>query len=72
MISIDIDDSKGKIYTVQDCENGKTHVLSEESLLMHIIHLEGWGYDKNWNISEFYVLISYLAIITACLRRNLC
>ena len=33
MISIGIDDSKGKIYTVQDCENGKTHVLS--NCLLH-------------------------------------
>ena len=29
MIRIDTDDSKGKIYTVQDCENGKTLVLSK-------------------------------------------
>ena len=29
VISIDIDDSNGKIYTVEDCETGKTHVLSK-------------------------------------------
>ena len=27
VISIDIDDSNGKIYTVQDCENGRTHAM---------------------------------------------
>jgi hypothetical protein len=45
IIRIDIDDSKGKIYTVQDCENGK-HLYCQnicfiqicyESLVMHII-----------------------------------
>jgi hypothetical protein len=29
VISIDIDDSKRKIYTVEDCENGIPHVLSK-------------------------------------------
>jgi hypothetical protein len=28
VISIAIDNNKGKITTVQDCENGKTHVLA--------------------------------------------
>ena len=29
VIGIEINDSKGRIYTVQDCENAKVHVLSK-------------------------------------------
>ena len=62
MISIDIDDSKGKIYTFQDCENGKTHAYfiqkCYELLVMHIIYLEGGIMKIRISLNE--LLISYL------------
>lgn len=29
VMKIDTDDSKGKVFTVEDCENGKVHLLSK-------------------------------------------
>lgn len=29
MMKIDTDDSKGKVFTVEDCENVKAHLLSK-------------------------------------------
>lgn len=29
IINIEVDDSKGRVYTVQDSENGKIHVVSK-------------------------------------------
>jgi hypothetical protein len=39
VISIDIDNSNGKIYTVQDCENGKTLVQSKYLLRTNMIRI---------------------------------
>jgi hypothetical protein len=41
VISIDINDSNGKIYTVHDCENGITHVLSKYLFRPNMLYLEG-------------------------------
>lgn len=37
VMKIDTDDSKGKVSTVEDCENGKVHLLSKYMLRPNIL-----------------------------------